>query len=197
MQLATCNFTMRGMQQVKSVRRNKRSLFSAFRLDFRDNAKWKIASRFGEEKRRSSRLFYCKSVCEDLFAHGREIRYFFFPRFWGLLKRPNKAKTPIIGAFPQTSAFCPPSAYLNRQSPLRREAGRVCAKRPAELSFPGATTVGIRGTRPCTRSRRRPSCRRARGGSASRRRSPCPAPSAPASPRRAVPCTTAGSGGGG
>ena len=62
MQLATCNFTMRGMQQVKSVPRNKRSLFSAFRLDNGNTRKCGKSSRFGEIKEVYFRRFDLTSV---------------------------------------------------------------------------------------------------------------------------------------
>ena len=58
----TCNSALRGMQQVKSVSRNKRSLFSAFRLDNGNTRKCGKSSRFGEIKEVYFRRFDLTSM---------------------------------------------------------------------------------------------------------------------------------------
>ena len=193
----TCNNQMSAFGIIQSETRKKIYFFFWLNdLHYSNDTHWEIASRHGEESCRSSKERFCKSVSEERFAHKREICDSGKPLKRGLLTWPKLIKTPTFGAFRRTSAFRPPSAYFNRQASRGRETGRSCAVSEAESFFRPPFSPPTRGgwpsPRPCTRSRRPPSCRRVRGRSASPGRSRSRSASAPASPRPFSQCTTTG-----
>ena len=125
----TCNIQMSAFANIQPGPRKKINFFfGPGDLLYSNDAHWEIASRLREEKRRSSKVIFCKSVSEERFAHKREICDFENPVKRGLCSRPKIKNTASLAAFARTSAFRPPVAYFNRQTPKPRNAGRLCAR---------------------------------------------------------------------
>ena len=134
----TCNSTMSAFGIIQSETRKKiYFFFGPDDLLYSNMRHREIASRHGEECFRSASFSFCKSLSEERFAHRREIRDFKKPLKRGLLKRPILIKTPTLGVFGRTSAFRPPPAYFNRQSPRRRGNGALVRKSFSERKLHG------------------------------------------------------------
>ena len=129
----TCNSTMSAFGIIQTETRKKiYFFFGPGDLLYSNMRHWEIASRHGEECFRSASFSFCKSLSEERFAHKREIWVFKKPLKRGLCSCPFLIKSPSLGAFGRTSAFRPPPAYFNRQSPRRRGNGAFARKSLSE-----------------------------------------------------------------